>query len=227
MEQIDKIDEHLKILNSKVLSFQLLRGDSEKELIGQNTLWVICRALNYSLYINSGILELYRTQNIFASIFLIRANYEVTGMLANIHNNIFRYYAQEITLEEYESILKRYHGGSNMINCQDREVPKPINTLNGIDSVDKWMTKELTEKNDLFRDNYNYLSEFCHPNFHGLSSVSSFKNGFISKKSTEEIALAHTCEFYLYLEISNILFLEFYEKIIKLLKDNEELHILK
>lgn len=221
--KLKELSDHIKVLRKKVVSFQLATGDSAEELIAQNVFHLASKVLYYSLNLNWGILELCKERNIFSSLFLIRANYEATGVLGNVYDKMQRYYSENLPFEKFDELVVRYSLGSEMIDGGERNVPERVQVLNGIDSVDKWLTKESGEKTDSFRNSYNYLSQFCHPNFHGLNIISSLNQGFVSPKTIQEIAERHTDEFLTYLKISNQLFIGFHEKILNLLKEKEGL----
>lgn len=218
--EIEKFIGQLKI---RTTSFQLPIKTDSRELLASNALCLLCKVLNYSINLNSGILELYKVNNIFPTIMLIRTNYEAAGVLGNLHEKMSKYYNEHLSLEDYNALLRRYLLGSKTLNIPECEVPTPINVLNGIDSIDKWMSQNENSTEDIIRDCYNYLSEFCHPNFHGLSIGTAFNEGFIQPKSYEEISILHSNDFFKYLQISNIIMLDFSDKILKILNANEDL----
>lgn len=226
IEKLEEIENFIEALTQKTFTFQLSSETTPIALLGSNALCLLCKVLNYSLSLNIGVLTLYKNKNISSAILLIRSNFEAAGILANFYDKMLRYYNKTITLEEYDGMLVRYLLGSKSISFPDIEVPDPINVLNGIDSIDKWLYQNSGDKSGMIRDSYNYLSEFCHPNFHGTSLCTTISSErVVSLKSQEEIFIRHSDEFFLYFQLSNKIILDLYEKIILTLKAYEVLPI--
>jgi hypothetical protein len=154
-----------------------------------------------------------------------RAHFEVTGALGYVLNLLGKYYdaskdKEEVQLHLNKLILGRRFG----------DLKKPfesINVLNLIDEADKVFNRMAKDKVNMLRDAYEWLSEFCHPNSYGLifkarkkvDRVISFSD--VRKLSSDEFANIE------YLRLSMPLFFNYYDQILRMIKENESLPIVK
>jgi hypothetical protein len=112
------------------------------------------------------------------------------------------------------------------------EVPSPIQVMNLIDSTDDYLRKVLLKGKDvpkkMFRELYEDLCEFCHPNFHGITSGSEINHAdrSISYKKTGEISKIEFT-FFFHIRISIALFIHGYEEVLGLIKKNEIMPIIR
>lgn len=103
----------------------------------------------------------------------VRAHFEMTGLLAFFFRQSERYFAREIDGNEFAALLFRLHLGrrhgldSPPSGFAPEEV-EAVGVMTCVDDVDRLLKAEPTLKG-AFRDSYEWLSEFCHPNGYGRS----------------------------------------------------------
>lgn len=95
-----------------------------------------------------------------------RAHYEQAAMLAYAVVTLDRYKAGSLSRDEASSRLVQLHLGHRIDwgvpTDLPRKVEKAVNVLTLIDAVDK-LADDGAHKGK-FREDYEFLSEFCHPN---------------------------------------------------------------
>jgi hypothetical protein len=134
------------------------------------------------------------------------------------------YYRGNIDFEKLDEDLFRLSLGSTTIN--NPEVPKPIQVLNLIDATDEFLKKNLLKDkaphDKIFREFYEDLCDFCHPNFQGIQSGSDIihEEKAIIFHKTNRISNSDFTLFS-YLNISAELFIYFYKEVLKLLMEKE------
>ena len=106
------------------------------------------------------------------------------------------------------------------------KVPKPIQVLDLIDATDEFLKKKLLKDkaphDKMFRELYEDLCDFCHPNFQGITSGSDIideERAVIFHKTNRISDTDFT--FFSQLSMSAVLFIHFYEEVLKLLKEKE------
>ncbi len=133
-------------------------------------------------------LILYRSKallhNLFVSILLkniigvslsIRAHYELAGCLGYLLNKIIKYKSGEIDKNELIKITDKLTLGTK--NIQQLKQITSINVITMIKQSDKLLNDIFYDDKNMLMNNYEYLSEFCHPNSYGLIfSANIFKN---------------------------------------------------
>jgi len=106
--------------------------------------------------LSESALELYETQNRIISAFIItRAIHETIALYYSFHVKLKRVIDNRSLDNFDEYLMKMLFGWKN-----DNDFPKVPNILNAIDDLNKQL--------DGFRQNYDRLSEFCHPNYSGV-----------------------------------------------------------
>ncbi len=93
------------------------------------------------------------------------------------------------------------------------KAPDPKNIMNQLDDADKILDKEFfNQKKEMLRDNYEYLCEFAHPNFHSNSiayNIDKSKNSIIFRYD----GILMKRDFIIdYLDISTVVFIWFFNK---------------
>jgi hypothetical protein len=102
---------------------------------------------------------LYRSEQFLAAIITARSCQETISIL-NFINIKLEHLSKTEDLKHFVESFKRLTLGF----CQDEEFPEKISVMTCIDSVDK----KLEGK---FRQHYNLLSEYAHPNYSGTFGV--------------------------------------------------------
>jgi hypothetical protein len=120
-----------------------------------------------------GLSTTLNNHNVLPAYLIVRAHYEVTGGLAFFLKQLQQFKKQVHSEEEFKNILRRMTLG--MRKLPDKKDPRrsrvPVidNVLDYIDEADRFMKRTFPKvKKHALRDNYDFLSEFCHPNAFGL-----------------------------------------------------------
>ena len=124
-----------------------------------------------------------------------------------------------------DKALIRLHLGTR--DEEIERVAESINVMSMIDSIDQYFKHLFPEKKvQTVRKTYDLLSEFCHPNFSGITiGAQTDKNiGIVGFKKSLELS-NEDLAFSSYLILSTTVFLEFYDMCFSLLSENEELPI--
>ena len=197
-----------------------------ERLLGQNSIRFLLLSLQRSRFMSESLLDCLRRKKVSAAYLIVRAHFEVTGLVTYFYKHLVRFYNSEITYEEMDKILKGLVlGGKNFPEKEKRtehNVPDSINILTLIGEADKLFNSMANEKKDVFIDCYNFLSEFCHPNCLGLTLGSDYidwnKCVFAKKQyfSNKDLGILAS-----YLSISSTFFFAIYDKCFAIVKDRE------
>jgi hypothetical protein len=192
-----------------------------KKLFGYNTIRFIQVLLYRSKSLIEGSIIALNHKRILTSILSVRAHYETTGSISFLLKRLLSYYEGNIQFERMDNDLFRLSLGATTI--ENPEAPKPINALDLIDSTDHMMKKHIyggkPPGDKMFRELYEVLCDFCHPNYHGTSVGSDIvheEKALIFHK-TDYLADRYI-DFFFYLNMSARLFLHFYSETLKLIK---------
>ena len=219
------IEEHLEMHQERFIGIMKPLEKRPERLIGQNALFFAQKTITRSHSLLESIVKCINHNQELGTLILIRAHYETTGCIVMLYNRLNSFYQEDIEEGELDSILRRMNMGSTM-KIENADVPKPVNAMTYIDEVDKYFKRnpESRHLNGLYREGYDQLSEYCHPNFSGLvlkthvNKVGVVRFGVPSFKwLSEGLPL---------LSISITLFVIVYDKVIELLMKHEELPIL-
>lgn len=208
------LDEHKKRFISELKPFPI----KPKRLIGQNGLFFLQNILFRSKALINGWVNLIDSQNVLCVALITRAHYETTGLLALYLKKLKSLYNGNISINDFEESYLKLSLGIKMETSLDNP-PEPYSVMKLIDAVDEIL------KNKNFRESYDFLSEFCHPNHHGIMMGSNILSGPLVKFTDKyEISQKDFCILgYLYLSV--ILFITLYDEAKDLLEKNEELPV--
>jgi len=201
-----------------------------KNLLGYNTLRYLQLLLYRSKTLIEGSVCSLNNNCSLSAILSVRAHFETTGCVIFLLRRLNSYYKGNIDFNRLDNDLMSLALGSTTIQLP--EVPSPINVMNLIDSVDEYLSKNLPKDLDIprkmFRELYEDLCEFCHPNFHGITSGSEIihEEKSITYNNTGEIT-KNEFTFFFRIRTSIFLFLHGYEEVFKLIKNNEIMPIIK
>jgi len=198
-----------------------------ERLLGQNSIRFLLLSLQRSRFMSESLLDCLRRRKVSAAYLIVRAHFEVTGLVTYFYKHLVRFYNNEITYEEMDKILKGLVlGGKNFPEKEKRiehNVPDSINVLTLIGEADKLFNSMANEKKDVFINCYIFLSEFCHPNCLGLTLGSDYidwnKCVFAKKQyfKNEDLGILTS-----YLCISSKFFFAIYDKCFAIVKDREK-----
>ena len=125
------------------------------------------------------------------------------------------YQQKDISLDDFEDDVFKQIAASKYKSKPDIQDPKNIMTQ--LDFADKVVDRKLfklkTGRKAILRDNYEFLSEFAHPNFHSNSIALDVKKGSDSVVFRYDFPL-RDIEFSMigYLSISNDIFVWLFDK---------------
>ncbi|MGO9019647.1 MAG: hypothetical protein ACLQVJ_14995 [Syntrophobacteraceae bacterium] len=198
-----------------------------KVLFGYNCLRFIQLLLFRSRSLIEGNIDALSNYNMLCSLTCVMAHFETTGSMAYLLRRLDSYYSGNIDFDAVDNYLFRLSLGAKVIEM--KEVPEPINVMSMIDSVDyhiKYLLQDA-ENEKMFRSLYDDLSEFCHPNFLGISGGSDIN---CSEKAIiyhePGTMLGGHISFFFYLNMSTRLFLHFHKESTDLLRTRETMPII-
>lgn len=230
--KLENLEEILKLLkshdpffiNKSSLPNNITGNADPMNLLGRNTLRYIQLLLFRSKTLIEGSLHALNKDSALTSILSVRAHFETTGCMAFLFKKMSSYYDGNIDFENLNENLKRLSLGSTTIKSPN--VPKPIQVLSLIDAtdwyIDKIVIKEKAPEGGKFRNFYDDLSEFCHPNYHGIASGSAIlkEESAVVYHNTNQISNLEF-GFFFHLDISINLFLFLYEEVFEMLKSKK------
>lgn len=211
--------------------------ESQKErpqrLLGHNASALIQKLLTRSRYLFQGFIRSFNDGNATVGFLSVRSHYETTGALACLLKWLQKFYGSKCTYEELDKMLYRLFMGGRFF--PDKTIPKyshapdSVNVLSLIDDVDTLFKQMGGTTDKPFRKNYEYLSEFCHPNFLGISQGSKaiMPEGVYEFQYPPMIKNSEAKELLYNLFLSISMFINFFDKCYELLNKHEEMPILK
>lgn len=229
LERLNEIEtflgEHEQFYIYKTsLSKELVDCTNVKKLFGYNAIRFIQLLLYRSKTLIEGSIHALNNNSALSSILSVRAHFETTGSVSYLMKRLSSYYQGNINFEKLDEDLLRLALGSTTIN--NPEVPKPIQVLNLIDATDEYLKKKLFKgkapHDKMFRELYEDLCDFCHPNFQGITSGSDIIDSerAVIFHETNRISDTDFTPFF-HLSMSAVLFIHFYKEVLNLLKEKE------
>jgi hypothetical protein len=177
--------------------------------------------LHRAVRLFEGALHVLQDNNIYALALCVRAHFETTGAMGYLYKRLTSFIKGNITFRDFYGDV-----ATQLLGCRHKSVTykrDPKNVMSQLDEADKLVDRELLIRygdhhRGLLRDDYEFLSEFCHPNFH--SNLISYevdggrgRFAFMYDKEprNEESSLIG------YLDISNPLFVWLFDEFGKLI----------
>ena len=229
-ELLDILHKHkVRYACKTSLSPQLENATDPKVFFGCNCLRYILLLLFRSKSLIEGAIVCLNNKKMLPSLVCVRSHLETTSGIAFLLRRLNSYYAKGIEFPKVEEDLFRLSVGATKI--EKKEVPKPINVMDMIDAVDYLLNKMAagtgTTEKAMFRDLYEWLSDFCHPNFQGTYGGAEIdhKNESLIFYDTDVIHERDFSHFFS-LNLSAILFLDFFDKTLALLEEKEIMPII-
>lgn len=194
-------------------------------LLGQNGLHYIQLSLFRSKALLEGVVTSVNSGNGLLAMLATRAHFETTGGLSCFFKKLRSFYDSVITYEELDKALFKLILGTRAGEIE--KVTESFNVLTMIDTVDEYFTHISPRRVQTFRKTYELLSEYCHPNFSGITIGAQWEKniGIVGFKQSLEL-LNEDLAVSSYLLISTTAFLRFYDMCFSLLSENEELPII-
>jgi len=204
----------------------LTRPTEPDQLIIHNGVYYLQLLLCRSINLIEGVFLAVNVKNPLIAILATRAHFETTGALALFADKVTRFHKGTMDIRSIEKILQKLVLGTRFCELHDRfNAPKSENVMNYIDAIDKMLCGLGVENKEAnFRKNYEFLSEFCHPNTYGVALTHQLVAGSAifntsPTLSEKEIALVkHIC-------YSASLFILLYDDVLEklLFKDGREI----
>ncbi len=220
----ESLDEHKKFFIHKTTLCEELDGCQERnKLFGYNAIRLIQLLLYRSKSLIEGSIITLNNKRILSSILSVRAHFETTGSIGYLLKRLSSYYSGTIDFERIDDDLFRLLLGSTTI--ENPKVPNPINVLDLIDAVDYLIRRLFKSKKPhekRFRELYEDLCDFCHPNFQGITSgqdIIEEEQAVIYHETDRIDDIGFT--FFFHLNISATLFIFIYQEVTKLVKSKE------
>ena len=227
IEPYEFLDLYKKLSDRKIDSHRTQKGSNwgEPERIRDYGIFLRQILLHREILLLEGAFENLSSDNGYAMVLCIRGNYEATAALGYLHNRLSSLKQGNLKPEDVDRDINIQILGARdksfREGCQ-ASIPEAKQVMSMLDYADKSVSKtiigESANKHKILRESYEFLCEFCHPNF--LSNSMAF---FINKEKGQaefrhERNTNHD-EAHLmnYLTISCAIFIELYDKIESLL----------
>lgn len=223
-EQIGEFEQFLDEYNSRYIRIIKPQETRPKRLLGKNGLHYIQLALYRSRMLLQGSINSINDRNPLSAILSTRAHFEVAGGLAYFYKKLNNFYDEAITFGQVDESLRRLLLGVKLE--EPPEAPDPINVMSLIDAADSYYKNKIPGKVSMFRESYDFLSEFCHPNSYGIGMGCSINSAGIVRYNNSVTLSDRDLTFCHYLLMSCSTSLGFYDMIYELLSKNEELPII-
>lgn len=192
-------------------------------VFGRNAMLILHRVISRSLALALSVRRAIDSKDVIGMCLGIRAHLETTAFLAIVRKKFTKYYEGKISEKDLSDFMKRASLGSKTQIKGADGFFEAVNVLTAIDTADE-LLKELGAEDKFVREEYEYLSEFCHPNFMGLT----FGTRLLEKpKGTEFISfedafLYDARGFAAVMNISLNLFFEHFDKAFRLVEKHEQ-----
>jgi hypothetical protein len=157
----------------------------------------------------------------------IRGHYETTAALGYLHNRLFSLKQGDLSVETVDQDINIQILGTrdetmlNKFKPRISEAKQVLNLLEYADrSVSKHILQEKANEHTMLMDNYKYLCEFSHPNFHSNQqafTLNKKKRCFMFRH--DEVMHKRDANLVGYLLISNPLFIDLYDRVMDLLPE--------
>ena len=172
--------------------------DKERRL-GQNVAKLLCNLLHRSQYLFDGSIHALRGAQVLSAYLTVRAHMETTGCIQFVMLQLCKYYDNTLDAAAINNIVFHQFLGGRTFPDRGKhpDAPDAVQILKCVDSVDKAVElKQLNPKIN-FREIYDMLSEYCHPNFLGHSvGVDTDGSGnvtYTESQSFDNVDLTNVC----------------------------------
>jgi hypothetical protein len=172
--------------------------------------------LHRAVRLFEGALYVLQDKNIYALALCVRAHFETTAAMGYLHRRLTSFIKGHITFSVFYGDV-----ATALLGCRHKSVTykrDPKSVMSQLDEADKFVDRELLARHGdrcrgFLRDDYEFLSEFCHPNFHSNlisyevdRSTGRFAFRYDNEPRNEETSLIG------YLDISNPLFVWLFDE---------------
>jgi len=221
----DQLEKYMLSYQERYYTSSHASKKKPDRLLGRNGITFLLNSLQRSRYIFTGFSDCLNRAHVLLAFLAARAHFETTGSVAYFFRHLRKFYDSKISYEEVDNILRKLSLGCKTYPSKDthRKIPDPINILTQVDAADK-LFAEMGGDIKPFRNSYDFLSEFCHPNFLGITMGSE-----IVEKNT--VVYSETLEFketdfgmlVNYMLMGCGFFFHIYDKCFSLIRENEQI----
>ncbi|KJS85153.1 MAG: hypothetical protein JM58_09260 [Peptococcaceae bacterium BICA1-8] len=222
-EQFGAFNQCLEDYDNRYIRIIKPQEKGPERAMGQNGIHYIQLALFRSRTLFEGSISSMNHKNALVATLSTRAHLEVTGGLGYFYKKLNNFYNGIITYEQLDEALRKLTLGARIKELD--KAPDPISVMSLIDATDDYFKNKIPEKVSMFRESYDFLSEFCHPNCYGvamgcdINSVGIIRYSKSAKMTEKDLIFVH------FLLMSSHAFFNFNDKVFELLSKNEELQI--
>ena len=221
----DQLENYMLSYQERYYTLSCASKKKPDRLLGQNGITFLLNSLIRSRYIFTGFIDCLNRAHVLLAFLATRAHFETTGSVAYFFRHLRKFYNGKISYEKVDNILYRLSLGCKTYPPKDThpERPDPINILTQVDAADK-LFAEMGGHNKPFRNSYDFLSEFCHPNFLGLTMGSEIvaKNTVVYSEKLE-FKEAHFVKLVNYMLMDCGFFFHIYDECFSLIRKNEQI----
>lgn len=217
--------EHKEMFRSRLVSQQ----KKPKRPLGHNASALLQNLLKRSWYLLRGFILSFNDSNAIMAYLATRSHYETTGAIACILKWLQKLYDDKCTYEDLDKTFRKLFLGGRVFPDKKFSAPESINALSLIDDVDSLYKQMGGVLKKPFRESYEFLSEFCHPNHLGITQGSEviMPQGIIEFQYPPKIGNSDAIELLSNLTVSLSIFMLIFNKCYVLLCKNEEMPILE
>lgn len=223
-EEVNNFVQYLKEYDCRYIRTIKPQAQRPERLLGQNGLHYIQLALFRSKTLLRGSIESLNNNNALLAILSARAHFEVTGGLAYFYKKLKNFYDEIISYEQLDESLRRLTLGARIEELT--KAPDPISVMSLIDAADDFFKNKIPEKVSMYRESYEYLSEFCHLNCFGITMGCEINNVGIVRYNDKAVLTEKDFVFVHYILMSCSSFFRFYDMLYEMLSSKEELPII-
>lgn len=184
----DQLEKHMISYQERYYTSSRAGKKKPDRLLGQNGITFLLNSLQRSRYVFTGFIACLNQAHVLLAYLAARAHFETTGSVAYFFRHLRKFYDGTISYERVDNILRRLSLGAKTYPSRDKhpDLPDPINVLTQVNAADK-LFAEMGGHIKPFRDCYDFLSEYCHPNFYGLTMGSEIvgKNTVVYSEKLE------------------------------------------
>ena len=227
----DELERHFIALQERFYSRTVTRPNQRASL-GDISIIYLLSTLVRCISLLEGLGVTLNSHSVLPSFLIVRAQYEATGAIAFFLRELKKFKSGSCTEIDLSKTIRKMTLG--MKNLPDKDHPRrarvPLidNVMNYIDEADRFIKQNLTVKKKFpLRTNYDFLSEFCHPNAYGLMIGRKINKGVIEYERAPELSEKHLTTLLTHILPSSLIFLVLFDQAWKVITeafDVPELH---
>lgn len=165
------LEDHAKLFARRETSHAAVLDDDDfgsPRRIRDNTLIYRQVLLHRAILLLEGAIGAAQTENAYSMALSIRGHFETTAALGYLHSRLASLKAHTILPANFDMGVTAQMLGSKDKTLSSFMSPKQVLTM--LEHADKTASKHLFEGKvkgqQLLKESYEWLCEFCHPNFH-------------------------------------------------------------